>query len=101
MKIVITIKTMRTNVSQSKRSRINDEFLHAANKVLNKMSNRFDTKGSSASKETEKQAMSSSRYFVESLMHDLDSLKGQWLISAKMRISQVIHEEIMKQMGEQ
>lgn len=72
-----------------------DEFLLVAKKVLNTVSNKMEA----ASKEKPAESsVSSSRHFVESLVCDLDMLRGQRLSSAKMRISQIIHEEMSMQM---
>lgn len=86
-----------------KRGKLNDEFLNVAKKVLTSVSNRMETsskeiaitKDIAATKE-----MSSSRHFVESLIVDLNSLKGRHLASAKMRISQVIYDEMTQQCDE-
>lgn len=80
-----------------RKGKVNDEFLNVAKKVLHNVSARLDK---SAKENIVPEPASSTRHFVESLVSDLESLKGRCLASAKMRITQVIYEEMSKQFDE-
>lgn len=97
----------------TKRRRVNDEFLAAAQKMLVSVSNRLDSQ--QLSKPSEKENSSSNanssaqaathktppkskiQIFLESLIPDLDALDAKHYNHAKLQISQVLFKEMNDQ----